>query len=332
VAEDNLKKIAVIGLGNWGTALAHHLATLGHDVFGWTRDASIVHAINLKHQHPHLLSDVTLATKLIATIDLAHCSQADYLVYALPSATLAEIVPQLKMHDQSIFISAVKGLEATTMLTPLQYVQQVAGAQISTVVLSGPSFAVDVIKQRPCGLVAASSNQESAKIVAQLFSGSGMRVYTSSDPIGVEFGSIVKNIIALAVGVCDGLNLGESARAGLITRGLAEMSRLAEAFGAQRATLSGLSGLGDLVLTATSSQSRNRTVGFRLGSGESLSNIINSLGSVAEAVKTTPIVMQLARSRAIDMPICQQVESLLLGNTKTSDLVQNLLGRPLKGE
>ena len=332
MAEDNLKKIAVIGLGNWGVALAHHLATLGHTVLGWTRDSSIADAINIKHQHPHVLSDVALDAKLSATSDLAQCSQANYLVYALPSATLAEVVPLLNMHDNAVFISAVKGLEATTTLTPLQYFAQLKGTKISTVVLSGPSFAVDVIKQRPCGLVAASSNPESAKVAAQLFSGNGMRVYTSSDPIGVEFGSIVKNIIALAVGVCDGLNLGESARAGLVTRGLAEMSRLAEAFGAQRATLSGLSGLGDLVLTATSPQSRNRTVGYRLGSGESLHHIISSLGSVTESIKTAPVVMQLARSRAIDMPICQQVESLLSGNTKTSDLVQNLLGRPLKGE
>jgi glycerol-3-phosphate dehydrogenase (NAD(P)+) len=332
VAEIVSKQIAVVGLGNWGTALANHLASLGHRVCAWAREPEVVQSINQKQQHPFILKDTLLNANLTATSDILLCSQADFIVYALPSATLGEVIPLLSINRAVTFISAVKGLEAKTTLTPLQYLSQAQGNDIVGVVLSGPSFAVDVIRQRPCGLVAASKNSKSAQAVAELFSGNGMRVYTSSDPIGVELGGVVKNVIALAVGVCDGLNLGESARAGLVTRGLAEISRLAEALGAERSTLYGLSGLGDLVLTATSALSRNRTVGYRLGTGEQLSDILKSIGSVAEAVTSTPLVMRLARAHGIEMPICQQVESLLLGSIEIKDLVQNLLNRPLKGE
>lgn len=217
-------------------------------------------------------------------------------------------------------------------MTPLQYLEERIKAPLSYGVLSGPSFAKDVVQGRPCGVVAASRDETTARRIAELFSSESMKVYVSLDPLGVELGGAVKNVIALAAGLSDGLGFGESARAGLITRGLAEIMRLAEAMGAKRETLAGLSGLGDLSMTASSPTSRNYTVGFRLGKGEKLSDILFDLGSVAEGVHTAPIVMKLALRYSVEVPICEQVNQLLLGKSTPKELVRNLMARPLRSE
>lgn len=325
------QQIAVIGLGNWGTALANHLAVKGYDVLGWCLEADIAQSINQSNLNARYLTSVTLSKNLKATNDLELALKCNIIVIVFPSSVLGIMTPKLKVSSDTIIVSAIKGLEKQSLLTPLQFIDGVTGTH-SLAVLSGPSFAKDVVIQKPVGVVSASADLNVAKKVAEIFSSPTMRVYAAGDPLGVEIGSVVKNVIALAAGVSDGLGLGESAKAGLITRGLAEMRRLAVAMGAQERTLFGLSGLGDLVLTATCDTSRNRTVGLRLGRGETLKQIVESLGSVAEAVSTAPLVLALAEKHKVEMPITAEVAKLVESKVSAQDVVRNLLSRPATTE
>jgi glycerol-3-phosphate dehydrogenase (NAD(P)+) len=328
----DLPLAAVLGLGNWGTALGNHLAAKGFNVLGWSIEEPVVAGINSEHRNPKFLSHVSLRESFTATTDLKAALARELVVIAIPSAAIAAVFPKLSFIPEALVVSAIKGVEGKTLRTPLQCLAESGLTYRGAVVLSGPSFAKDVVVARPCGLVAASTNDQAARRVADLFSCEWMKVYTSSDPMGVELGGIVKNVIALAVGVCDGLQLGDSARAGLITRGLAEMMRLAQAMGADVRTLSGLSGLGDLVMTATCDASRNRTVGLELGRGKRLPEILRGLGSVAEGVETTPHVVELARRHQVEMPITHNVARLLAGEVNAPELVRLLMTRPLRPE
>jgi len=283
-------KITVLGLGNWGTALAHHLGVNGHNVTAWTRDPDVVESVNVSHRNSKYLSHIELSPNVKATTDLSAVEDADLFVLVVPSFSLSEVLPKLTLSPDAVVVSGIKGIDVKSGLTPLECVEKYSDSTLKLSVLSGPGFAKDIAAQRPAGLVVASKDEKTAEKVSDVFSNDSLKVYTSSDPLGVELGGIVKNVVAVAAGVSDGLELGDSARAGLITRGLAEMMRLAKAMGAEPQTLSGLSGLGDLVLTATCDASRNRTVGLRLGKGEKLDHIIATLGSVAEGVKTPPLV------------------------------------------
>lgn len=322
----------IIGLGHWGTALGNHLAANGFSVLGWSHDSSIVESINRARRNSFALPSVELNHNFRATNDIAEATACELVVLALPSSALGTIVPRLQLSATAVLVSAVKGFERDTLLTPTQYAHQILGASARIAVLSGPSFAKDIVAHRPSGVVAASIDTSVSEAVAGAFSSGWMRVYTSGDPIGVEVGGAVKNVIALAAGVCDGMSLGESARAGLITRGLAEMMRLAEAMGGRSQTLAGLSGLGDLTMTATSPSSRNRTVGFRIGQGETLPEILQSLGSVAEGVEAAPLVLKLSERFGVDMPITAHMVELLEGKRTASEMVQLLLSRPIKRE
>lgn len=238
-------KLSVLGLGNWGTALANHLALCGHDVLGWSIEPSIVEGINSEQRNPLYQSDILLEPGVKATGVLSQALERDFLVLVIPSSALSDVIPQLQMTKDAVLVSAIKGLEIESNETPLTYAQQRLPQETKLAVLSGPSFAKDIVAKRPAGVVSASHDEETARFVAETFSSDSLKVYISTDPLGVELGGILKNVIALAVGVCDGVGFGDSARAGLITRGLAEMMRLADAMGAQRQTLAGLSGLGD---------------------------------------------------------------------------------------
>jgi len=326
------QRVSVLALGNWGTALANHLACTGHDVLGWSIDSSVVSGINENHRNPLSQSATVLHERFRATASLEEALESRHIVLAFPSQALSEMTPKLKASDGTVFISAIKGLERKTLGTPLQYLEKNLPVKGQLSVLSGPSFAKDIIVCNPSGLVAASKKEEIAREVATLFSSDWMKVYVSTDPIGVEYGGILKNVIAIAVGVADGLQLGDSARAGLITRGIAEMMRFAEAYGGKQITLSGLSGLGDLVMTSSCDASRNRTVGLRLGQGESLKEIINSLGSVAEGVETAPLVARLAGEKNVEMPITSLVVALIEQKIKPQEMARALITRPTRKE
>jgi len=325
-------QVGVLGLGNWGTALAQHLAMKGCSVIAWTREEHVVAGVNRDHRNPSYLPQIALSPDIEATGDIGAAARCPVVVLVLPSASLSEVLPALAIKPECLVISGIKGIDRASGLTPLQCVERYLPGRCRAVVLSGPGFAKDIAAQRPAGLVAASKDEGGAREAAELFRSDWMKVYVSSDPLGVELGGIVKNVIAIAAGASDGLMLGDSARAGLITRGLAEMMRLAAAMGADVQTLSGLSGLGDLVLTATCDASRNRTVGLRLGRGEGLSAIVENLGSVAEGVTTTPLVLRLAKEHGVEMPITEQVDLLLRGEITPTAMARALIARPLKKE
>jgi glycerol-3-phosphate dehydrogenase (NAD(P)+) len=249
----------------------------------------------------------------------------------LPAAAWGEVLP--KLPQPKILISATKGLERDTVQTPLAFAKQsLQLADERLCVISGPSFASDLAAARPLSIVAASRSEQTAVLVAEALSGDSLRVYASRDPLGVELGGILKNVIAIACGASDSIGFGPSARAALISRGLAEMSRLAAALGADIQTLTGLSGLGDLVMTATEDQSRNRQVGLRLGRGEKIADIIKALGSTAEGVTTAPLVQTLAATSSVVVPITDMVVELLKGEVPPLELAKRLMTRPIKSE
>ena len=325
-------EVSVLGLGHWGTAIANHLAFKGCQVVGWSIEEDVVAGINAEHRNCRYLSEVELSDSIRATSKLEEACSSPIIFLVLPSSVLAEVLPKVRVNEATILASGIKGINFKELLTPLQCAEKYMPVRPRLAVLSGPSFAKDVVIGKPVGLVAASKDESAAKEIATLFSCEWVKVYTSTDPLGVELGGIIKNVIAIAAGVSDGLGLGDSARAGLVTRGLAEMMRLIHAMGGDIRTVSGLSGLGDLVLTATCDTSRNRTVGLRLGQGEKLEDIISSLGSVAEGVKTAPLIVELAHRSQVEMPITLQVDSLLRGQITPGEMARNLITRPLKRE
>lgn len=328
-----MKKITVLGLGNWGTALAEHYARNGLSVTGWCREENVANGINSRRINPSCFSSTKLSGNLGATNDLQLAlDSSDLIVVALPANVWASFFKPEMFISKRRFVSAAKGLVPGEHFTPLKLLGSLGAKSENLAVLSGPSFASDVIGGKPCGIVSASTDESFANEVAEITASKNLRVYTSTDPLGVELGGILKNVIAVAAGVVDGLQLGDSARAGIITRGLAEMMRLSSALGANPQTLCGLAGLGDLVMTATCDQSRNRTVGVRLGKGETLDHIIETLGSVAEGVKTAPLVIQLAKKYGVEMPITDHVNLLLVGKKLPHEMAGMLLGRPIKSE
>ena len=324
--------VGVIGLGNWGTALANHLALAGHQVSAWTRDEEVVVSVNKDHFNSLYLKEIKLDPKLQATSSLKEVCALPLVVLAIPSSALAEVLKETKFNQDQVLVSAIKGIDPVSSMTPLQLVSSLIIPTPKLGVISGPGFAKDIVAQYPAGLVAGSKDLEIAKMIAEIFSSESLRLYVSEDPLGVELGGILKNVIAIAAGISDGLGLGDSARSGVVTRGLAEMLRLALALGAKQETLFGLSGLGDLVLTCTCDASRNRTVGLRLGQGEKLATIVSSLGSHAEGVKTTPLVVNLARKNSVEMPIAEAVNQILRDEISPKEALRQLFNRPIKSE
>lgn len=323
-------KIAVVGLGAWGSALALHCARLGCPVIGWNRDSSLVQDITTSRQLTVAGHKVHVPESFKATSNLADLADADLTIIALPARAWGEVLPHLKA---KAIVSATKGLEKDTSLTPLSFAQQKHGYSAEALaVISGPSFASDLIAGRPISVVAGSKSNALASLVANILSSPSLRVYTSHDPLGVELGGILKNIIAIVAGVSDSLGYGPSARAAVISRGLYEMSALAVALGAEEKTLTGLSGLGDLIMTATEDQSRNRTVGLRLGKGEQLADVIASLGATAEGVSSAPLVLALAQQHGIAAPLTEHVVRLMNGEIRATEMAHALMTRPLKSE
>jgi len=332
-----MKRIAVIGAGNWGTALAATLARSGHAVSLWAYEPEIVESIRQRLENSIFMPGVSLPTGIAATNDLGEALDgAEIVVTAMPSHVCRGLYERMLTHltPEMILVSATKGIDTDGALRMSEIIGSVVGTRFvpRLCVLSGPSFAREVVRGDPTALVVASRDGAAAQLVQREFSSKTLRLYTSTDMVGVEIGGAVKNIIAIAAGVITGLGLGHNPTAALITRGLAEISRLAHACGAKRETLGGLAGLGDLVLTCTGDLSRNRTVGVELGRGRKLAEVIGSMRMVAEGVKTTYATVTLAQRNQVEMPITTQVHRILEGQVSPSEAIRELMERKLKDE
>ncbi|MEM5434751.1 NAD(P)H-dependent glycerol-3-phosphate dehydrogenase [Paraburkholderia diazotrophica] len=331
-------KVAVLGAGAWGTALAGHLAAR-HDTVLWARDAALIAELSTSHENARYLAGVKLTPTLRfeANLDvaLAHALADDALcVIATPVAGLRAMLRTMRDSGKvpAHIVWLCKGFEADTQLLPHQVVAQELSGHTSNGTLSGPSFAREVGKGLPVALTVASPSAACRERTVAAFHHGAMRIYSGDDVIGVEVGGAVKNVLAIATGIGDGLGLGLNARAALITRGLAEMSRLGTALGGRAETFTGLTGLGDLILTATGDLSRNRTVGMQLASGRSLDDILNALGHVAEGVRCARSVLAIAQAHGIDMPITSAVCDVLFNGVAPRDAVSALLRRDAKAE
>jgi len=329
--------VTVLGGGAWGTALAMHLAGLGCDVHLWDASPELLATLRGRRQHPTAHPGIPFPANLVVADDLdTAVERAEAVVVAVPSHAVrpAGVAVRPLLRAQPLVISVAKGIEEGSSKTMSAVLEEVLGAEHAprVAVLSGPSFAREVAIGMPTAVTAAAGTLEVAGAVQQLFNGPTFRVYTSTDVVGVEIGGAVKNVIALAAGVSDGLGFGHNTRAALITRGLAEISRLGIRLGANPQTLYGLSCLGDLVLTCTGDLSRNRTVGLRLGRGETLKQILADMRQVAEGVRNTLSVCQLAHEVGVEMPISEQMRLVLYEEKHPRQAVVDLLSRRLKQE
>jgi len=330
-----VSRIAILGAGAWGTSLAISLARRGgHAVTLWSHSESLAEQMTETGENLHYLPGYTVPFDVRVTADVvAAVFEAELVVLVTPSehlrAVLAEVAPALE-RAQTI-VSATKGLEETSLLRMSQVIASVV--ENSCCVLSGPSFAAEVAAGIPTAIVAASSSPGIAQRVQKEFSSPTLRLYTNDDVAGVELGGALKNVIALAAGVVNGLELGHNAAAALITRGIAEITRLALACGGRTQTLAGLSGLGDLVLTCTGSLSRNRTVGTELGKGRALADILAGLnGKVAEGVRSTTAALGLAARYQVEMPITEQMDAILHRGKSPKEAIRELMARPGRDE
>lgn len=327
-------RVAVVGDGGWGTALSLLLHERGAHVRIWSAFPDYVREVVTRRENRLYLPGVSLPHELEWTADPAEAvARADVVVLAVPSRYWRSVLERFRglVPTRCRVLSVAKGLDPQNR----ERLSQVAWRLLDVgpvSVLSGPSLAPEVARGLPTAVTVASEDPEAARQLQRLFHGPRFRVYTSTDVIGVELGGALKNIIALAAGVCDGLNFGDNARAALITRGLAEMTRLGTVMGARRETFYGLSGMGDLVLTCTSPHSRNHQVGERLGRGESIGQIVSGMKQVAEGVTNAPIVWELAQGLGVDMPVTAEVCAVLEGRRRPLDAVRALMERDLKAE
>ncbi len=334
-----MKKIAIIGGGSWGTALAIVLARSPrpHRIALWVHEADICESLRSRRVNEVFLPGFMVPREVEVTGDLAAAlQQANVVLSVMPSAYARALYTEMLPHlePQVAFVSATKGLEHSSHERTTEVIAQVLGQRFPPRVaaLSGPTFAREVARGDPTAVVIASADRELTASVQEEFSGPTFRLYTNDDVVGVELGGAVKNVIAIAAGVCEGLGFGYNTAAALITRGLAEMTRLACALGARAETLTGLAGMGDLVLTCTGALSRNRSVGVELGKGRKLDDIIGSMRMVAEGVGTTRATIELARKRRVEMPITEQMYAVLYEGRAPRDAIRELMERRLKHE
>ena len=330
-----MKQISIIGAGNWGTALAIVAARAGHHVNLWARDANVARSINQLRVNARYLSSETIPASVKATNDLSEAlHDVSMILFAAPSHTARELMTAMSplLPESPIIVSVSKGIEIETGKRISEIAKEVIGAAHSFVCLSGPSFAKEVIEGYPTAIVAASKDSAAARAVQNDLSFENLRIYTNEDVIGTELGGSVKNVMAIAAGMTTGLGFGSNSVAALITRGLAEITRLARREGAQIETLMGLAGLGDLVLTCTGNLSRNRFVGEELGKGKTLAAITANMNEVAEGINTARAVKKLADRAGLEMPITNEVNAVLYDGKPARDAVAELMSRPLREE
>jgi glycerol-3-phosphate dehydrogenase (NAD(P)+) len=328
------ERIAILGAGSWGTALAVHCARVGHDVRLWGRDATLIDEIARARENAAYLPKIRVEDGVTPTASLeAALAGAPIVIAAVPSHGMRHVLQRAAplLRKGAILVSATKGLETDSLDRMSQLMaEETAGHPIA--VLSGPSFALEVARGMPTAVVVASAVPKTATRVQESLKGPTLRLYASDDVTGVEFGGALKNVIAIAAGVVEGLGIGHNAMAALITRGLVEMSRLACAEGSRRETLAGLSGLGDLVLTCTGNLSRNRHVGVELGRGRALPEILAETPMVAEGVRTTGAALALGTRHGVELPLAAQMAAVLDGRTSARTAVETLMLRPQRSE
>jgi glycerol-3-phosphate dehydrogenase (NAD(P)+) len=324
------KNFGVVGGGAWGTALAQLLAADGAPVRLWAREAEIVAAINAEHCNPAFLPGAALSPSLTATGTLADMAELDALLIVVPVPFLRAVLADLPAGDAPLIFCS-KGMEAGSFAFPIDMARDLA-PQRPHAVLSGPTFANEVAAGLPTAITLAAADPDLAAAIAGAIARPHFRPYVSTDVVGAEIGGAIKNILAIACGIVDGAGLGLNARAALISRGFAEMTRFGLARGAQAETLAGLAGLGDLVLTCTSANSRNFALGQGLGRGEDAATLMADRRTVAEGAFSAPVVAAAARADGIDMPICDTVARLVAGETRVADAIHALLSRPLRSE
>lgn len=328
-------KITVLGAGAWGTALAISLAAK-NQVILWGRNQAAMEAAQVSRENQHYLPGFPLPANLQASADfdlaLRHALDDGLLIIASSVSGLRPILQQCKPYPLKNVVWLCKGFEESSRLLPHQVVKQELGDQILAGALSGPSFAQEVAQGLPCALTIASSSDALCRMVVNAAHGPNLRIYSSDDVVGVEVGGAVKNILAIATGVADGLGLGLNARAALMTRGLAEINRLSTALGGRLETLMGLTGVGDLILTCTGNLSRNRKVGLALAEGKFLDTIVQELGHVAEGVRCAQAVKALAHDLHIEMPITDAVAGVLFEQVAAREMIERLLSRDAKAE
>ncbi|MFW6193491.1 MAG: NAD(P)H-dependent glycerol-3-phosphate dehydrogenase [Gemmatimonadota bacterium] len=333
------RKIGILGAGSWGTAMGQVLARNGHGVTLWSHDPEVAGGIRTGARNEKYLPGIDLAPTLHATPDLeASLAGAEVVICATPSHAVREVFGEARAHlpGPALLVSGTKGIEDGTGLRMSQVIHEVLGDGASAgdglVVFSGPSFAEEVAKGLPTAVAAASADPDAARRCQELFQNEHLRVYTQPDVVGTELGGALKNVIALAAGISDGLGLGNNARAALLTRGLAEMARLVVEMGGREATLSGLAGVGDLVLTCTGDLSRNRRTGLAIGRGAGLEEAMEEVEEVVEGVRTTRAARELARRHGVEMPIVDAVYSILHEGVGPRAALAELMAREPKPE
>jgi glycerol-3-phosphate dehydrogenase (NAD(P)+) len=330
-----MTRIAVVGGGAWGTALADLLARKGEQVTLWAREPEVVESINQRHANDMFLPGAPLAPTLSATRDIRAVSKgAEVIVSAPPSHAVRPVMTQVagSLEGKPLVISASKGLDPDKLERPSAVLSEVLPRGTPVAVLSGPSFALEVYQRQPTAVVAAAADHAVAERAQRIFSTGHFRVYSHTDVIGVELGGALKNVIALAAGILEGLGLGFNTRAALITRGLAEITRLGVALGAQPLTFAGLAGLGDLILTATGALSRNRGLGVALGQGQSVAQALARTQAVVEGVNTARTAVALGERHGVELPISREVANVLFQNKAPRKAVADLMERELKAE
>jgi glycerol-3-phosphate dehydrogenase (NAD(P)+) len=330
-------RLAIIGGGSWGTALSVVLSPRFDQVHLWVHEADLAKRIAASRENDVYLPGIRLPANVCPTTSLEQAlDQAGIVLTVMPSHHARGMVERMLpfLTPSMRFVSATKGIENGTLLRISQVIEETIATRFSSpvAVLSGPTFALEVARGEPAAIAIASTDHELAGAIQAAFSGPTFRPYTNADPVGVEVGAALKNVIAIAAGICQGLGLGSNAKAALITRGLAEITRLAVAMGGRPQTLSGLSGLGDLVLTCTGELSRNRRVGMELAAGRTLAEILAGMQMVAEGVQTTSAAMGLARKFGVNLPIIEQMEAILSGGKQPREALRELMDRSLKEE
>lgn len=332
-----MTKITVFGMGSFGTALANVLAENGHTVLMWGKNEDSVKELNDHHQNKRYLKDVVLYSRIKATSDIKEAVNfTDIYLMALPTKAMREVTSEIDslIDSKKTFIHVAKGIENDTFKRVSEMIEDSISEDHNggIGVLSGPSHAEEVVIKQPTTVAASSKDEKVSKLIQDLFMNDYLRVYTNNDLVGVELGGALKNIIAVASGIVAGMGYGDNAKAALMTRGLAEISRLGEKLGADPMTFLGLGGIGDLIVTCTSTHSRNYTLGFKLGQGQTMDEALNEMNMVVEGIYTTNSVYHLAKQQNVDMPITNALYKVLFEDNPVKDSVKDLMGRDKKSE